>query len=232
MVPPRARRTLLLLVALLFVCNPFYVDGLLHFDDPNRYEYHAQEVTFDEAGYVDAPAGLPALADREEVGCLVGDSRACAFERYVDRNGPVTVETDPGWSYEGRDDFVYLDGAFYRTRAEFVDEDPTRQRLSLTRVPRETALDHAATPLAQASAPARRVITDGPIERQRAIPDARTLLVHDGDYYVVYAEYGRFLNDESFAEQRRLGNGIETVVSVLGLFVGLRLFASWVVRAT
>lgn len=232
MVPPRARRALLLAVGLLLVFNPFYVDGLIHTDDPNRYEYYAQEVTFGDEGSVDVPAGMPALADGEEVGCLVGDGRVCGFERYVLEHGPVTVEADPGWNYEGRDNFVYLEGSFYQTRAEFVDGDPTRQRLSLERVARETALDSAATPFRDASAPARRVITDGPVERQRAIPDARTLIAHEGDYYVVYAKYGRFLNDESFAEQRAAGNGIEGAVSALGVLVGLQLVAGWVARVT
>lgn len=232
MVSSRVRRAALLAVALLLVCNPFYLDGVLHVDDPNRYEYHAEEVRFDDHGYPNVTAGAPALASEEEIGCLIADSRRCVFERYLLRNGPIVTSADEGWNHDGRDEFVFLNGSFYRTESEYLEERPTRQRLSLDRVSRETALEAAATPLPQTSPVTRSVVTDGPVTRQRAIPDARTLVAHDGDYYVVYAKYGRFLSDESFADQRNFGNALEGVVSALGVLLGLRLFASWVETVT
>jgi hypothetical protein len=228
MVSPRVRRGALLAVALLLVCNPFYLDGLLHVDDPNRYEYHAEKVRFHADGHPNVSADVPALADDEEVGCLLADDRACAFERYVLRNGPVTVRSAPGWTYDGSDEYVFLNGSFYRPQAEPVGDDPPRERLSLEPASRETALEAAASPFHEASSGARTAITDGPVTRRRALPDARTLVAHDGEYYVVYAKYGRWVNDESFAEQRGFGNALEGAVSALGVLLGLRLFASWV----
>ncbi|SFL09442.1 hypothetical protein SAMN04487950_2414 [Halogranum rubrum] len=93
-VPPTYRRYAVVAAALLLVFNPLYLDSLLHFDDPNRYEYHAEQVTFGPDG---DPEELPAdLSDRnidDDVACFLAWDRACALEKHVlDHGGAVPVE--------------------------------------------------------------------------------------------------------------------------------------------
>ncbi|SDM20023.1 hypothetical protein SAMN04487949_1249 [Halogranum gelatinilyticum] len=206
-------------LALLLVFNPFYLDGVLHFDDPNRYEYHAAAVEFRDDGTPDLPLDLYGRSLDDEMACFLTEDRGCALEQHVlDHGGSIPTDEDrPYATY----DYVYVDGAFYSVEYTGTDDGA---RMHLNETTRETALGVVSEPLAFASDGAQEVVRDGPVTRRTAIPDAYQLLVDDGNYYVVYAEEGRFYGEDSFERRRGTGTAIETAISAVGVLVGLGLW--------
>lgn len=225
-VPPTYRRYAVVALALLLVFNPLYLDSLLHLDDPNRYEYHAERVSFAPNG---DPEKLPSdLYERsldDNVACFLARDRTCALEQHIlDHSGPVPVdEFRPYAAY----DYAYIDGQFYEVTYTRNDSETL---LRLNETTHQTALGSAATPLSFASAGAREVVEDGPVTRRTQIPDEHQLLVDDGDYYVVYPKYGRSYGERVFEERRRQGTILEGALSALGVAVGLGLWTLLVRR--
>jgi hypothetical protein len=222
-VSPTYRRYAVVCVALLLVFNPFYLDPLLHFDDPNRYEYHAESIQFREDGF---PANLSndvlGRSVDDDIACFLYRDRVCALEAHILEHGG-TLESNDTFRPSADYDFAYIDGQFYTVEVSGQTSD-TPAQLRLTETTRERALETAATPFARASPGARAVITDGPVTRRTQIPDEYQLVERDDTYYVVYPKYGRFYGEEAFEERRQRGTILEGVLSAFGVVVGLGLW--------
>lgn len=134
---------LLLLSAVALLANPvwfFPADG----ETRHTYTRVPVEVADNRLAY-DPPASggsYQPLNDLEGIGCDYSDShpesRGCAFDRYLVKEGPVTVAG--GDTGRGGPAFVFLNGSFYQ-RVEEPAPESDGQRYDVVRVSPDQVLD-------------------------------------------------------------------------------------------
>lgn len=205
---------LLIAVGVVLLCNPLYV-GALDLDEPNWYRYEAAEVEFTDDGIEGTVVG-----DVDgDVACLDRRYRICQLEHHVhDANVsyPDRMAAGPGPGYR----YAYLDGEFYRVQPQSLGGDG---ELSHEHLPREEALAHVSTPLADASSAVREAVTSGSVETHRPLDGANELVAHDGRHYVVRRTGAEVFNGDAYDRKRTEGRVIEGGLTVLGIVVGLAL---------
>lgn len=179
-------------VGLLAVTNSLW---LFPHEGDQRYAYERVEVAV-ENGTLAYPGKGERPYHREndlvDVACQPTDRgrRACAFDRYLAAEGPVTVRDDPGY---GSTDHVALDGAYYRrteaangSRATYgVERVPPRRLLAVAAV-NLTGVDPAVvddgdSPPYRAAVTGERVTTYAPVDADRV----GRLYRRNGRYYTV-----------------------------------------------
>lgn len=199
MVSRRATIALLAVVGLLFVTNSLWLypgAGEAEY----TYERSAIEIEDGTIGYAIDDPGFTRWNDLEPVGCQRSDAmteRACAFDRYLVDEGPVTVS---GKQTVGaiRPDFVQLEGEYYRRiHRQNHSVSPDARTHDVERVEPETVLEESAMNASRIAGPdlergevpletyvvvtGETVTTTDPLEGDRL----GTVYRYDGAYYTV-----------------------------------------------
>lgn len=184
MVSARRKSFLFLVLGIGLLVNP-YAPGL-HVGDGSVYRYEAVAVTYDQSAglqVTDPETGrdIQLRSVDDEILCE-GPTirRACQFEYsvYEGTNVSAIGRGIDSAQYE----FVYLDEGFYRpTTVERAGE----WYLTLERVTEPDPLRYVADS-GRLSDGARQAITTGAVVTYQELPEANTLVRHDGQYYTLY----------------------------------------------
>jgi hypothetical protein len=150
---PRRRDTLRALVAVLLLAGPGWIPAL-HLDDPT-YQYERTRVVVDGGGVALANGSEtpPRTIPSERIVCANAASRACAFERHLNRNHTVLTgiyASSPGERTDtfavgpDRYDYVQIDGTIYEP-ITLANRSRTYVVANGTVYPRGAAPDGVAT---------------------------------------------------------------------------------------
>ena len=226
------RRTLLwVVIAVVLLASPVAVSATNVSERTYTYE-RAEVVVDDEDGI--AYAGDPDLYNRhlsEDIGCSTpGDTRTCAFERYLVSNGTVPTgmyASDPssaspafGLDIE-RYRYVQLDGTVYEptyvaNRTVQNDDGNYRIDLALESTEATDALRDVSDGRTDVPSVVAEAAREGSASADREVEVPRTpIRVDDGTYYRVYQ------SDRSDPEP--MMPVYATAVSILGPLAGLSI---------
>lgn len=188
---------LLVVVALLAATNSLWL-----FPDEGElaYTYERTEIEVEDGtlSYAEEPPReFDQQNDMSDVGCTPGlphGSRACAFDKHIVENGPVTVSGGYGGHIADDPPFVYLNGSYYH-RVSHVNETTPGRTYDVEPISPEDLLSEMATNVSSidpdavevSSTPIQIVVTGDEVTTTRNFADRQLGEVYDrdGSYYAV-----------------------------------------------